>query len=136
MIKKLGITTLISAIQKKVKENTGTDCYDEVAKDTPSPFYFVQFIGKRPAHTKTMWRETYTVWIHAIAEPSNSSVQIYELIESLEEALTENIALSEEYTLILQTNNGIQTIKTDETNEKHAVLEFDFTVCYGFKTKN
>lgn len=71
-----------------------------------------------------------------IAEPGDSSVSAYELIQKLEEALTEDITLPEGYELITQTNNGIQTIKTDEvTNEKHAVLSYEFTVCYGFKCK-
>ena len=119
--KQMGLVDLISAIQKKVEERTGFRCYDTVSRAL-RPFYYAEVVGKRPAHSKTMWRDIFTVWIHAIAEPGESSVQIYELIQNLEEALTEDIELPEEYELIMQTNNGIQTIKTDETNEKHAVL--------------
>lgn len=36
---------------------------------------------------------------------------------------------------ILQMDGGVQTIKKDETKEKHAVLLYEFTVCYGFKCK-
>lgn len=134
--KQLGLVDLIAAVQSKVKERTGLACYDAIETNTQSPFYYVQVVGKRPAHTKTMWRDIFTVWIHAIAEPGDSSVQVYELIQKLEEALTEDIVLPEDYELIMQTNNGIQTIKTDEvTNEKHAVLSYEFTVCYGFKCK-
>lgn len=139
MYKQLGLVDLISAIQKQVEAKTGIKCYDEVPQNAPSPFYFAEVVGKRPAHSKTMWRDVFTVWIHAIAEkPKNqegSSVQIYELIQKLEEALTEDIELPEEFELIMQTNNGIQTIKTDETGEKHAVLAYEFMVCYGFKCK-
>lgn len=133
--KQMGLVDLISAIQKKVEERTGFRCYDTVPINKPSPFYYAEVVGKRPAHSKTMWRDIFTVWIHAIAEPGESSVQIYELIQNLEEALTEDIELPEEYELIMQTNNGIQTIKTDETNEKHAVLAYEFMVCYGYKCK-
>ncbi len=133
--KQMGLADLISAIQKKVEERTGLRCYDVVPLNKPSPFYYAEVVGKRPAHSKTMWRDIFTVWIHAIAEPGESSVQIYELIQNLEEALTEDIDLPEEYQLIMQTNNGIQTIKTDETNEKHAVLAYEFMVCYGYKCK-
>lgn len=133
--KQMGLVDLISAIQKKVEERTELRCYDAVPINKPSPFYYAEVVGKRPAHSKTMWRDIFTVWIHAIAEPGDSSVQIYELIQNLEEALTENIELPEEYELIMQTNNGIQTIKTDETNEKHAVLAYEFMVCYGYKCK-
>ena len=133
--KQMGLVDLISAIQKKVEERTGLRCYDAVPINKPSPFYYAEVVGKRPAHSKTMWRDIFTVWIHAIAEPGESSVQIYELIQNLEEALTEDIDLPEEYQLIMQTNNGTQTIKTDETKEKHAVLAYEFMVCYGYKCK-
>ena len=135
MYKQLGLVDLIQAIQKKVEDKTGLKCYDSVPDNAPSPFYFAEVVGKRPAHSKTMYRDIFTVWIHAIAEPGNSSVQIYELIQKLEEALTEDIGLPEEYELVMQTDNGIQTIKTDETNEKHAVLAYEFMICYGFKCK-
>lgn len=135
MYKQLGLVDLIHGIQAKVEEKTGVKCYDAVPRNAPSPFYFAEVIGKRPAHTKTMYRDVYTVWIHAIAQPGDSSVQIYEMIQRLEETLTEDISLPEGFELILQASNGVQTIKTDETNEKHAVLSFEFTVCYGFKCK-
>ena len=135
MYKQLGLVDMIHGIQAKVEEKTGVKCYDAVPRNAPSPFYFAEVIGKRPAHTKTMYRDVYTVWIHAVAQPGDSSVQIYEMIQQLEEALTEDVPLPEGFELILQTSNGVQTIKTDETNEKHAVLSFEFTVCYGFKCK-
>ena len=135
MYKQLGLVDLIHGIQAKVEEKTGVKCYDAVPRNAPSPFYFAEVIGKRPAHTQTMYRDVYTVWIHAIAQPGDSSVQIYEMTQRLEETLTEDISLPEGFELILQASNGVQTIKTDETNEKHAVLSFEFTVCYGFKCK-
>ena len=135
MYKQLGLYDLISAIQKKVNEKTGLKCYDEVPRNAKSPFYFAEVVGKRPAHSKTMYRDVFTVWIHAVAEPSKSSVPIYGLIQKLEEALTEEIELPEDVELIMQTNNGVQTIKTDETKEKHAVLAYEFMVCYGLKCK-
>ena len=133
--KQMGLVDLISAIQEKIEDKTGLKCLDAVPTNELSPFYYAEVVGKRPAHSKTMWRDIFTVWIHAIAEPGESSVQIYELIQKLEEALTEDIDLPEDYELIMQTNNGIQTIKTDETKEKHAVLAYEFMVCYGYKCK-
>ena len=135
MYKQLGLLDLIHAVQEKVERKTELRCYDVVPDNAPSPFYFAEVVGKRPAHTKTMYRDVFTVWIHAIAEPGESSVRVYELIQLLEEAMTEDIILPEGFELILQTNNGVLSIKTDETNEKHAVLAFEFTVCYGFKCK-
>lgn len=136
MLKQLGIVDLIAAVQEKVKANTELECYDAIPHNAPSPFYYVEFVGKRPAHTKTMYREVMSTWIHAIASPGDSKVEVYDLIQSLEEALTETVELPEGFELILQTNNGTQTIKQDETNEWHAVIQMDFMVCYGFKCKN
>lgn len=135
MYRQLGLLDLIHAVQEKIENKTGLRCYDAVPDNAPSPFYFAEVVSKRSAHTKTMYRDVFTVWIHAVAEPGQSSVRIYELIQLLEESLTEDIILPEGFELILQTNNGVQRIKTDETNEKHAVLAFEFTVCYGFKCK-
>ena len=135
MYKQLGLVDLISANQEKVQSNTNIVCYDTVPDNVPSPFYFAEVVGKRPAHSKTMWRDIFVVWIHAIAEQGGSSVQVYEMIQNLEAALTEDIELPEGFELIMQTDNGIQTIKKDETGEKHAVLAYEFMVCYGFRCK-
>lgn len=135
MYTQLSFLDLIAAVQEKVEDKTELKCYDAVPDNASSPFYFAEVVGKRPAHTKTMWRDIFTVWIHAIAEPTDSSVPIYGYIQMLEEALTEDIRLPESFELVMQTNNGVQTIKTDETNEKHAVLAYEFMVCYGFKWK-
>ena len=135
MYTQLGLLDLIAAVQEKVEDKTGLKCYDVVPDNASSPFCFAEVVGKRPSHTKTMWRDIFTVWIHAIAEPTDSSVPVYRYIQMLEEALTEDIQLPEEFELVRQTNNGVQTIKIDETNEKHAVLAYEFMVCYGFKWK-
>lgn len=134
-LKRLGLVDLISAIQNKVKVGTGKECYDHVEDNTPSPFYFAELVQMEPANSKTMFRDKYTVWIHAIAAPGDSSVGIYELIQDLEEAMTEDIILPEGFELIMQTYGGVQTITTDETNEKHAVCAFEFMVSYGFRCK-
>ena len=99
------------------------------------PFYYAELLQIRPANTKTMFRDIYTVYVHCIAEESPSSVGVYDLIEKLQEAMTEDIVLPEPFELILQTDNGVQTIKRDETGEKHAVVGYDFTICYGFICK-
>ena len=135
MYTQLGLVDLFSAIQNKVKTKTGLQCYDSVPKNRKGPFYFAEVVGKRPAHSKTMYRDVYTVWVHCIAPPGNSSVPIYDLIQKLEEALTEDIELPSGFELVMQTNQGIQVIKQDETTEKHAVLAYEFMVCYGFKCK-
>lgn len=135
MYKKISLIELQKTIQNQIHNKTGLRCYDFVEKNTLSPLYFIESNGTQPNDTKTMFREKYSFLIHSIAKPSNSSVEVYELIQKLEEALSDDIDLPDEYSLIGQYNNGILTIKADETNEKHAVSEFVFDVCYGYKTK-
>ena len=132
---KLSPVTLIAAVQDKIERLTDLRCYDHVPMNEESPLYFAEIIRIQPANSKTMFRDVYSVAIHCIAEESPSSVGVYNLIENLQSALSEEITLPEPFTLVMQTDNGVQTIKTDETGEKHAIVNFDFMVCYGFICK-
>ena len=132
---KLSPVTLIAAVQEKVEALTGLRCYDHVPLNEESPLYFAEIIRIQPANSKTMFRDVYSVAIHCIAEESPSSVGVYNLIENLQSALSEDIIPPEPFTLVMQTDNGVQTIKTDESGEKHAIVSYDFTVCYGFICK-
>ena len=132
---KLSPVTLIAAVQDKVEALTGLRCYDHVPLNEASPLYFAEITRIQPANSKTMYRDVYSVAIHCIAEESPSSVGVYNLIENLQSALSEDITLPEPFELVMQTDNGVQTIKTDESGEKHAIVSYDFTVCYGFICK-
>ncbi|HIZ80716.1 MAG TPA: DUF5072 domain-containing protein [Candidatus Mediterraneibacter pullistercoris] len=132
---KLSPVTLIAAVQDKVEALTGLRCYDHVPLNEASPLYFAEITRIQPANSKTMYRDVYSVAIHCIAEESPSSVGVYNLIENLQSALSEDISLPEPFTLVMQTDNGVQTIKTDESGEKHAIVNFDFMVSYGFMCK-
>ena len=135
MLVKMDTVEIHKILKNHIETRTELRCYDTVPKTAPAPFYYAELIGKKQDNTKTMWREVFTFAIHCIAAPDAGSVSIYEMIDKLEEALTDDLNLPEPYWLVLQTSNGLQTLKQDETNEKHAVLTYDFTVCYGFKTK-
>lgn len=132
---KLSPVTLIAAVQEKVEALTGLRCYDHVPLNEASPLYFAEITRIQPANSKTMFRDVYSVAIHCIAEEGPSSVGVYNLIENLQSALSEDISLPEPFTLVKQTDNGVQTIKTDESGEKHAIVNFDFMVSYGFMCK-
>lgn len=135
MLKKLGLVDLHKALKDKIEERTGLRAYDYVPEDQPAPFYFIEIVDKRPEDTKVMWAEVFTVWVHAIAEPSNSKIGIYSMIEKLEEALTEIIPLPEEFQILRQSESGMQSMLEDETGEMHAIITYDIKVAYGFKTK-
>lgn len=132
---KLSPVTLIAAVQEKVEALTELRCYDHIPLNEASPLYFAEITRIQPANSKTMFRDVYSVAIHCIAEESPSSVGVYNLIENLQSALSEDITLPEPFELVMQTDNGVQTIKTDESGEKHAIVSYDFTVCYGFICK-
>lgn len=132
---KLSPVTLVAAVQDKIETLTDLRCYDHVPMNEESPLYFAEIIRIQPANSKTMFRDVYSVAIHCIAEESPSSVGVYNLIENLQSALSEDIALPEPFELVMQTDNGVQTIKTDESGEKHAIVNFDFMVSYGFICK-
>ena len=132
---KLSPVTLIAAVQEKVEALTGLRCYDHVPLNEASPLYFAEITRIQPANSKTMYRDVYSVAIHCIAEESPSSVGVYNLIENLQSALSEDINIPEPFTLVMQTDNGVQTIKTDESGEKHAIVNFDFMISYGFMCK-
>ena len=132
---KLSPVTLIAAVQDKIERLTDLRCYDHVPMNEESPLYFAEIAQIQPANSKTMYRDVYSVAIHCIAEESPSSVGVYNLIENLQSALSEDISLPEPFTLVMQTDNGVQTIKTDESGEKHAIVNFDFMVSYGFICK-
>lgn len=135
MLKQLGLDILISSIKQKIEHNTAFKCYDVMPTDVTEPFYFIEVAEKRSMSTKTMFRDVFNVWIHSIVDPSNASIHVFELVKSLEEALSEEIELPPEYELIMQTNKEFKNIKTEEINQKHPVSSYEFMVCYKIKTK-
>ena len=135
MLQKLSLVDLVKGIKEKLEEKTSTTCYDEPPKDAASPLYYIEVVNKRPEDTKTMWCEVYTVYLHIIGEKKQGNVQLYELIQEAEEALTEGIALPDGFELVLQASQGIISNKKDETGEKHVVIAYDFKISYGFKMK-
>lgn len=135
MLKQASMVDLVSSLKKQIEKATAVTCYDAVPLNAPSPFYYVQVVGKRSDNTKTSYRDVFSVWIHAIAPETESSVPIFDMIQVLEETMTQDIELPEPFQVLLQSNTGMQSLRTDETGEKHAVLAYDITVFYGFKTK-
>ena len=135
MLKKLGFTEIAAAILHTLRKHTKYPCYDAVPENAPSPLIFVEIVNKQDSSTKTMYKETFTAYLHAIAAPSDCRTEIYTMIHDIEETLTERIVLPPGVTNILQTETGVQALQQDETGEFHAVLGYEIMVSYGFKTK-
>lgn len=134
MLKKLNIVDLISAIQNQIERNTNYKCVDNPVNE-PSPFYYIELANKEEANTKTMYCEKFSVLVHIISEPYKGNTQNYDMITQLEEAMTEELLLPEPYTVITQTESGVNARQTDETGEKHTVILFEIKVCYDYKIK-
>ncbi|RVU97061.1 DUF5072 domain-containing protein [Coriobacteriales bacterium OH1046] len=137
MLKRLSIAGFLGCLITAIAERTGIPCYDS-PEDKESPFYSVQLVRSEPADTKTMYVDVYSVWVHCISEPVRprySNAPVLELVQALEEAMSDGLALPEPHLLYRQVYDGMQTLKMDETGEGHAVLSFAFHVCYGFRCK-
>ena len=137
MIRRLSITELISAVISRVETSTGRRCYDAVPENAESPFHIVELVSMQPNNTKTLYIDRFTLWIHSISSPQKnlSSVEIYGLIQDVEEAMTESLELPAAFESFSQEYSGIQTIMTEETKEKHAIQVYDIDVLYGMKIK-
>ena len=136
MLKKLSLLDLHKPIQDRIEEGTDLRCLDDIPKNEPAPFTYLEFVNSLPRNTKTMFVQEYIVHIHILSAAATSSVQHYKNIQAVDEALTEYIGLPEGYDLWGQSESGlVSNYKEPETGERHAVLAFIFKVSYGFKIK-
>lgn len=135
MYKQLNLTDLLAAIKERIEADTDLTVFDHVPINEPSPLVYIEIVGVSPSDTKTMYCKLYEVYVHVIAEESISSIPINHHIEHVQEAMTEDIVLPQGLTLVYASDEGIQTIKDDESGEKHAVLSYSFKISYGFKAK-
>ena len=136
MLKQLSIVDLVSAVQQQIEKNTEYKCYDFYPKRAKSPFYIAELYESVPNNSKTTYRTSYTLNIHAISSPSESTVELYDMIQSLDEALTEDIELPDGYQMVAQMNMGVNAIYyEEETDERHAVIKYQFIIAYGYIVK-
>lgn len=135
MFRQMNLTELLKAIKARIEADTSLRCYDVSPENAPAPLVYIEIVSIQPADTKTMFCKDYSVYLHVIAEEQASSIPINQYIQDVQEAMTQDITLPEGFELIMQTDNGISVIKTDESGEKHAVLLYTFRICYGYKTK-
>lgn len=136
MFKRLSIAQFLGCVMECLELRTGLACYAD-PDGMPSPFLAVQIVKTEPANTKTMFIDCFEVWIHAISKPSlpYSPAKALELVQVIEEAMSDDIDFSEPFSLIRQEYGGLQTLKRDPTDEGHAVLSFNFQICYGYRCK-
>lgn len=134
MFGKINIGDVHESIKSKLESKLDIRIYDTVPDNEKSPLIFIQCVGKNDASSKTMYIEDFKFYIHCLSD-GDTSDSIYSLIQQVEEALTEDIDLKNENFLVSQVEDGLMQILTEETGEKHAVIQYSFKICYGFKCK-
>ncbi len=135
MRKQFDPVALLLLIKQQVEQHTPYRCYDAVPVNAESPFFFLELVSANPANSKNTYITQFDVNVHVIAEKSPSSVPVLHMVQALEEALTDDIDIHDPYALVTQTETGIQSIQTDETGEKHAVVGLSVKIAYGYMCK-
>lgn len=135
MLKKLGLVDLLASIKSQVEAHTGTQCYTEDPGDTSAPYYLTELNEKIPSGNENMFIETFSIWIQCIAGENGTAMDIYDLIEGLENALEEDIQLPGSCEIFRQESEGVQVLQLEETGKKRAVASYNFIVRYGYKSK-
>lgn len=124
------------AIKNRIETGTDLRCVDHVKLNEVSPFTFLEIVGMVEKNTKTMYVDEFTIHVHILSAPADSSIPHYQNIQAVQEALTEYLALPEGFELFGQGSSGLVSNYIEkETNERHAVLGFVFKISYGFKIK-
>lgn len=136
MMQRIGIGEFLGCLIDHIEEKTGTRCYDS-PEDEASPLYSVELETTEDKQTKTMFLDVFNVNVHCISEKVRpySSAPVLRLVQELQEAMTDDVALPAPFFLNAQTFNGLRSIKQDASGEGHAVLSYSFQVCYGFRCK-
>lgn len=104
------------------------ETYDNVEKNNPLPFTFIQFISSREEANKVAEIKEVIYYVHAVTG-GDTALTIYNYIEDVQEALREDIKLEECYSLVNTSSNVLQVL-TEEDGGKHAVIEYKFKVIY------
>lgn len=126
---------IVAGVLIKLKEN-GIKAYDKVELNTEVPFCLVELVRTAAENTKTTYRDKYTVWIHAFADGSVGSIAILDLAQNIQEALTEDILIPDPFMLISQNITGMNSLfEEPETGEKHAIVEVELLISYGYALK-
>lgn len=136
MYQRLSIAEFLGALITFIKERTGISCYDD-PDNKPAPLYSVEIVRTEPQNTKTMYVDSFEVYIHCIAKEviPHSNAPVLRLVQRLEEALSSQLRLPDPFQLYRQEYQGLQALKKDESGEGHAVLSYKLFVAYGYRCK-
>lgn len=135
-VKRLSAGVFLGTLIETIEDRTGTPCYD-TPDGEESPLYSVEFMQLEPSNTKTMFVDRFDVRIHCIAAEviPHSNAPVLRMVQTLEENMDLRITLDEPFHIYNQEYRGIRALKKDESGEGHAVTDWSFYVCYGYRCK-
>lgn len=135
MLEKLSLNDLQGAIAELIQNNTGIVVWDQDPESKPVPRYLMRIKGKENISSKTAFLERYTFWIHAIASAEGANPDVYDLVQLLEEALTEDISLPQGFCLIDTSEKGVLAVKDEPGGQRRVIVKYEFTIAYGLIPK-
>ena len=136
MYEQISFTDVLKGVLELLRSKVGDiPVLDIVPKNQTLPFINVDFLGVEEIPSKTMKKDKFEIYIHGWAEGEESSQPIYDLIDSIREAMTVAVELPEGYELLIQKPTGIQRILQNEDDSRHAVLGYSLVITSGYKMK-
>lgn len=136
MIQQLSFVDVLAGVIDLLEKNINDiPVFDHFEKNQNRPFIHAEIVGLDPVPSKTMWKDKFQIYIHGWADGKQSSQPIFDVVDKIRSAMTEEIQLPEGYDLLLQKPEGTQRILDDEDKTKHAVMGYSLTITYGFKYK-
>lgn len=134
VLRRLNPVELMARVRETIEAETGVPCVAN-PEGVESPLYCVEYAGSAPAKSKTMLLEDHSLYIHAIAEPSDSQAGVLTLMTRALEALSQVPELAPPFHTVSQTDQGIIQVKQDPTREWHAIDSYTVRVSYGLLIK-
>jgi hypothetical protein len=136
MLQQLSVVEVVGGVMDVLKKNIpDVPVKDSMPKDSITPMINVSFGGIEPADTKTMFRTKYQILLYGFADGSHGSVAIFNLIQQIQEAMTDEPALPDGCELIGSFPKGVAAIQDQSDGSKMCVLTYELTISYGFKFK-
>lgn len=136
MLQQLSIVDVVAGVMEVLKKNIpDVPIADSMPKKSVTPLVHVAFGGIEPADTKTMYRTKYQILLYGFADGSQGSVAIFNLIQQIQEAMTDEPTLPEGCELLGAVPKGVAAIQDQADGSKMCVLTYELTVSYGFKFK-
>lgn len=134
MLKRLNPVQMVQAVREVIEDGTGLECCTN-PDGKESPFYAIAISATRPVQSKSMRMEDFDLDIHAISVPSESQMDVLQMVTDMEEAIEACPEMCPPWHVVSVTENGMVQCVQDPTKEWHAVVSYTVRVSYGLLIK-